>query len=75
MNTIPWQGLPNLANIRQQEMRAEAASWRTWRELRRARREAKRKQRAAVRSSRMTARTPAATEAATVTPLSAGNAP
>ena len=72
MNTIPWQGLRDLANMRQQEMRAEAASWRTWRELRRARREAKRQQRAAARSSPVVVQGPASTQAApTVTPVPA----
>jgi hypothetical protein len=88
MNNIPWQVVPNLANIRQQEMRAEAASRRIWLELSRARREAKRVQRAAARSSReakrvqraaarssrITAQRPATIEAATVTPLPAYHA-
>lgn len=38
MSNISWQSLPDLAAMRQQEMRSAASSWRTWRELRRARR-------------------------------------
>jgi hypothetical protein len=45
VSNIPWQGLPDLAKARRQQMRAGARSWRTWRQLWLAQRERRRRHR------------------------------